>query len=766
MGKSCKLLAVILGLLVSPMVTAKDTIVHISEPAKADGILSEKAWTMASQQTIDYVVVPFNIDDLPVTTTVKYYEDGENLNIAFIADHDNADEIRAYYRQRDNIWQDDMVGIKIDPYNDQKLAYQFFINPLGVQSDATENTITGTESTGWDGIWYSAGNISEKNYIVEIVIPLNNFNFPTGVEPQTWAFEFVRFFPRDIQYRLSNVDIDPDNYCWVCQMQAIEGFAGASSGSNVTIAPALVSGVNQTRAPDAEWQSVNDTQPSLDIKWGLTTDSSLNITVNPDFSQVESDSGQLNVNNNFALFFEEKRPFFLENLDIFETRSDLIYTRNISSPNIGAKLSGRVDKHAYGVLVADDEITTLILPGNSSSTIEQINSKSTNVAVRYRYDLNQDISIGTLTTIRDSEDYHNYMSSVDLRYDITDQDSFNVQTMFSESRYSALLQTYFANDDIEQCGEGQCVNYEHYLRTANTDKFSGNATLLSYAHREQDWYTSIEYENVSDGFRADLGFVDVIDFQSYELSAGLNYYSSGDVWWNSVNIDVENEFRLSGDQQVMERKYRGRVTLEAIYNSYVSLTCLSKGQIGNRLDPSMLALRDNTDFFIQNRCAVRAGITPDSGLELDIDYIAGDRIDLANNRLGDSMRFGIDINYFINEHVSSKLSYFREDMDANGQPVFSAQLWNVSLGYNFDTRHALNLRLAYADIDYNPDNYLWRTPEPKYKDLGSQLIYSYTVNPQTAVYLGFSDFSEIDEVQRLQQVERNLFAKISYAWMP
>ena len=210
-----------------------------------------------------------------------------------------------------------MVGVKIDPYNDQKLAFQFFVNPLGVQSDATENTISGTESAGWDAIWYSEGTITDSHYTVEMSIPLNNFNFPESSTPQTWAFEFVRFHQRDITYRLSSVDIDPDNYCWVCQMAPLEGFAGLESGSNLLLIPTLVSGRSESRDMQNSWQSTQDTQTGLDLKWGFNSTSSLNVTLNPDFSQVEADSGQLNVNDNFTLYFEEKRPFFLENIDIF-----------------------------------------------------------------------------------------------------------------------------------------------------------------------------------------------------------------------------------------------------------------------------------------------------------------------------------------------------------------------------------------------------------------------------------------------------------------
>lgn len=740
------------------------TIPRIASSITIDGQLAEAAWKQAESQALEHVVMPFNVDTLPVSTEVRYFEDGENLNIAFIAQITNKDNVRAYYRERDVIWDDDMVGIKIDPYNDQKLAFQFFVNPLGVQSDATENTISGSESSGWDAIWYSEGKIHDDHYVVEIMIPLRNFNFPESTDPQTWAFEFVRFLPRDVTYRLSSVDIDPDNYCWVCQMEPLKGFAGLKSGSNLLLTPTIVTGQTDELNAEDQWDTSKDSQIGLDVKWSFNTDSFLNVTLNPDFSQVEADSGQLNVNDNFTLYFQEKRPFFLENSDIFETYTELLYTRNISAPNAGVKLSGRTDKHAYGIFATDDEVTTLIMPGNLSSTSIQLPHNSKNLALRYRYDVNNDLSIGSLSTIRDSDDYHNYMTAVDLRYYLGDQDSLTVQAMTSNTQYSDDILSYF-DYDVEQCGEGQCADYEHFLRTPTNQSFSGSGAVINYSHLEQDWYADLEYITVDDNFRADLGFVDQVALEALDVEMGYNFYADEGQLWNKVTLELNNEIKISNDQQIIDKEIDARVIIEGVYNSRLVLSCEQAGQIGNRRDPSILALKGNTDFFDVDSCQIRGGFTPLSGLAFDGRYRSGDRVDLSNNRVAQSTNLRLSMDYFINQHFSSNIDYVIEDLSTDQGTVFEAQQINMRLAYSLDVRHSLRLSLIYTDIDYNQNNYSV-AQEPRYKDLGSQLIYSYKVNPQTAVYIGYSDFSASDNFQNLERLQKSFFAKFSYAWMP
>ena len=303
-----------------------------------DGRLDESVWQDASRININFNTLPTDQGVSDIATEAWVFDDGEILYIGFIAPDPEPELIRAFYRNRDTIWSDDVVGVKIDPYNNKQLAYQFFANPLGSQADSIENAQTGHESSSWDGFWHAAGQLTDKGYVVEMAIPFAVMNFPPQAGLKTWALEFVRFIPRDQRLRLSSARISHANKCWVCQMPAYQGFAKAKSSTNVIIAPSLVAGRSEQRNVHQQqsWQGENNVELSLDGKWAVTPDITLNATLNPDFSQVEADAQQLSVNNPFTLFYAESRPFFTENADYFATPTNLVHTRNISAPNIGA----------------------------------------------------------------------------------------------------------------------------------------------------------------------------------------------------------------------------------------------------------------------------------------------------------------------------------------------------------------------------------------------------------------------------------------------
>src|SRR5690606_19291606 len=143
--------------------------------------------------------------------------------------------------------------------------------------------------------------------------------------------------------------------CYLCEFQKFRGFAHADPGRNVEIVPTLTS-IRSEGRPDYGQPfdgGESDIEPGLDVQWGITPNVIFNGTLNPDFSQVEADSAQLDVNNQFALFFPERRPFFLEGQDLFEDPFGLVYTRNVADPDYGAKVTGKEGSHAFGAFFTD-----------------------------------------------------------------------------------------------------------------------------------------------------------------------------------------------------------------------------------------------------------------------------------------------------------------------------------------------------------------------------------------------------------------------------
>ncbi len=178
------------------------SIPRVTPAIVVDAELNEPQWQQAREMPILYNTWPAENTPAPVKTMARVMEDGEFFYISFVAEDPDPSQIRAFYRDRDKMWDDDSIGIKLDTYHDSKLAYQFFVNALGVQGDAIENEITKTESDAWDGIWQSAGKITATGYQIEVAIPLRLLNFNDRLDLQRWKLELLRFYPRDVRHRL------------------------------------------------------------------------------------------------------------------------------------------------------------------------------------------------------------------------------------------------------------------------------------------------------------------------------------------------------------------------------------------------------------------------------------------------------------------------------------------------------------------------------------------------------------------------------------
>ena len=371
-----------------------------------DGEINDDLWLGALSIELNLVNSPWDNLPSPVKTTAKLVENGEFLYISFVASDPEPENIQAFLTDRDNAWFHDLVGIKLDTHNNRRLNYEFFVNPYGVQNDSTFNEITGEANDSWDGLWYAFGKKTAQGYQVEIAIPYNILNFKSDGQEKKWAIELVRIYPRDTSLRISHVPINRDNPCWLCQYPEAIGFETAKIDKNIRLTPTLAAtsdayrDVNSLNSDISEWTTENEVAAGLDLRWGINANNLLNATINPDFSTVESDSGQLNVNTNFSLFYEEKRAFFLDNSDYFSSDFNLVYTRNIADPDYGAKLTGRIDKHSYGVFSTNDTETNILLPGNLGSQLVTLNKESHSGALRYRYDFSDDLTVGTITTFR------------------------------------------------------------------------------------------------------------------------------------------------------------------------------------------------------------------------------------------------------------------------------------------------------------------------------------------------------------------------------
>ncbi|WP_100643575.1 carbohydrate binding family 9 domain-containing protein [Alteromonas facilis] len=747
-----------------PLALAPLTIPFIEGAATLDGVLDEPQWQRAAKQSLDYVTEPFETNrPAPVTTDVFIYEDGTSLYVAFVAQDPDPEAIRSFYRDRDFIFGGDMVGVKLDTFNDSRLAYQFFVNPFGVQADVIENEMTGLESESWDAIWESAGKITENGYVVEMALPLRTMNFNEGDRTKTWGAEFLRFYPRDHFMRISNIPRDRNNSCLLCQLEEISGFESASQGNNLAVIPTVVAGKGRSRDiySTRDWDYDSNQEIGLDINWGITPEFTLQATLNPDFSQVEADVAQLSINNTFALFFDEQRPFFTENADYFSSNLNLVYTRNVGAPDYGAKVTGRVGEHSVGVFVANDDATTFLVPGNLGSSVAEIAESSNNAAIRYRYDLADDISIGFVSTLRKSDSYHNYVNGIDVRYLITENDELRAQWVVSDTQYPDQLYRDYCSED---CFVSEELS-EEALRVQRSDSFTGRAFRVNYRHETHDWYVYADhYANGAD-FRADLGFVSTVDHNKSVLGGGYFWWNN-DSWWNRIRVAGDWDITHNDNGELLEKEMEANVSIRGDFQSYFEVGMLSRDRSGLRWDNTLLNIDDNTDRFDEKQWHLFAEAQPNEIVYFNAFLSVGDQIDFANNRLGERVLIESEVELNIGKHLYVGGYFLYNDFEVAQQPLFTAKIYDARFTYQFDTRQFLRLIMSYSDIDRNQQNYL-RPVDAESQDLSWQLLYSYKINPLTKFFVGISDTSfNDDSLSRLTSAEQSVFMKFSYAWLP
>ncbi|MCP5045593.1 MAG: carbohydrate binding family 9 domain-containing protein, partial [bacterium] len=392
-----------------------------SSRIKVDGVLDDAAWNDPGIDKITdfYEWSPGDGNPMLVKTEGMITFDKSRLYIAFRCYDPEPQKIRAHLMDRDSIStfvQDDHVSIMLDTFNDERRAFQFHINPLGVQADGIFSELEGYEDFSWDAIWKSAAKITDTGYVVEISIPFNQLRFPKDKGPQTWGFELGRSYPRLARYRGSSFARDKNKSCLPCQFNKITGFKDISPGKNLEFAPTLTAQRTDRREdfPSGELEKgKTDVEPGISGRWGVTPNLILNATVNPDFSQVEADVAQLDVNTRFALRFPEKRPFFLEGADFFLTPLEAVFTRSVFNPVWGAKMTGKLGKNAVGLFITQDRYTNLIFPSNQGSASVSLDDDVFGGVFRFRRDVGKGSTVGILYTGKSNSNYYNHLVGAD-----------------------------------------------------------------------------------------------------------------------------------------------------------------------------------------------------------------------------------------------------------------------------------------------------------------------------------------------------------------
>jgi len=432
---------------------------RVEADVSIDGRLDEPVWSQAIRLAGFSQYQPVDGRPAEEKTEVLVWYSPSSIYFGIIAHDTDPDSIRATIADRDNLGNDDTVMIFLDTFNDRRRAFIFGVNPLGAQEDGVQSEGAFNAGSAWGGgnfqggtldrnpdyKWDSSGLITDQGYTVEIRIPFKSLRYP-GSGPQRWGINIQRRIQRT-GYVDTWTDVRRASNSFLGQSGVMEGIHDLKRGVVTEVQPFLTASKNGFRQEDGSYQGENIAwNPGVNLRLGFTN-MSIDATANPDFSQVESDAGQVTVNERFALFYPEKRPFFLEGIELFSTPNQLVYTRQIADPMVGGKVTGKFGHFGLAYLNSVDD-----LPGGGHAFF--------NIA-RVRADFGKSSVAGITYTDRTTSDGANRVLAADTR--VTFKKLYYVQGQLGGSWDEASGKTTGAplwSAEFDRTGRAWGFNYK------------------------------------------------------------------------------------------------------------------------------------------------------------------------------------------------------------------------------------------------------------------------------------------------------------------
>jgi hypothetical protein len=680
-------------------------------------------------------------------TDVYLGYDSRNLYAVFLAFDSDPSAVRANLAPRENIENDDRVGLLIDTFDDQRTGYGFRSSPLGVQWDGRWAEVRGNYDSSYEAVWYTDGQLTEGGYVVVMTIPFRNLRFPETLE-QRWRLQFERLIPRASE----------ESY-WPAYSQAINGrlnqtavlngVRDVSPGRNIQLTPyAFVRSydvLDPTLPGGPGFDEGTEDEIGLDAKIVLRDSFVLDMTFNPDFSQVESDQPQVSVNQRFEINYPERRPFFLENADYFQTETPLLVTRRIVDPEGGVKFTGRQDKWGIGALLTNDEAAGERLPATDPLYGD---ASDVNVLRVFR-DYGNQSRAGFMHTELEFGDYRNEVIAADTYVRLNENWLTELLMVNTETVEEGVVTTgRQTNWRVNR--NGQSFN-AHYHWTEQSTNFDVPLGILGRNHMPgtEGLHGFMEYR-----FWPENSWINRIGprvfFQQQDDMTGLRVY-------NEFSPQLQIEW--AGDSS---------------FN-------IGTNSIKERLRPEDFPGLTTTRDYSQRRYFV--GFSTDSlqkwgfgggfdtGTVINLVPPLGEEPELADSMFieGSLLWRPMDRLRVDNTLLSTEL----KDRDGRGT-IFTDRI--VRSRWNYQFTKEMSLRVIIQHEDTKPTALSRLTRE---ENLNLDVLFRYVLNPWSALYVGFNNNesnlqliedeqggTELVRTDDLARDGRQLFVKFSYLLQP
>jgi Domain of unknown function (DUF5916)/Carbohydrate family 9 binding domain-like len=721
---------------------------------------------------VDKLTQRIPTDGAPATQKTEIYlgYDDKNLYVIFVCFDTEPRKVRAHLSRRDDVFDDDTVEIMLDTFHDHRRAYAFNTNPLGVQADAlwTEGA---DFDISFDTVWNSAGKLTDRGFVVWIAIPFRSLRFASN-DPQTWGILLNREIPRNsedtfwppyssrIQGRLN-------------QEGTATGIEKISPGRNLQLIPyGLYRSFKELDLTDPNHPTYSQRtafgQMGLDAKVVLKDKFVLDMTANPDFSQIESDQPQVTVNQRFEVFFPEKRPFFLENSNYFQTPIQLLFTRRIVDPKWGVRLTGKDGPWAVAALVADTASPSerVTPPGNPI-----FNQHALFAIGRVSRDIGTQSSIGVMYADKEVNGFFNRVGSVDGR--------FTLNSHWVASAQAAYSATINPSDPL----------YNMFNTTGSYQSGSAAEVVVQRQGRKLNY--ALDYSDRSPNFRTLTGFDPQPDIRNLDQRLqysfrpeGKHLISWGPAFENYETYDHEGNRINSGYSPSLLVELIGQTLFTAQYAEEME-----------RLRPQDFSVLTQIEKYTRHTTVLKFESNYSRKLGIHADYRFGTRVNYDPpydpNRLTNyypfmARRTSANVTVTLRPNRSLKVdnsylllrlrqcAYCANPQPELARPYGSMNNHIVRSRWNYQFTKELSFRFIgqYDAVLANPHFTYLQTA----RNFNADFLFAYLVHPSTALYVGYnSNLENIDEVPqpdglggvnhvpgRLRNDGRNFFVKASY----
>ncbi len=731
-----------------PNINFNFSVPRLVQSIRVDGRLDEPMWQTATKLTGFLEVEPGDNCRPKAETEALLAYDEDYFYIAFYCHDDNPAAIRANLTDRDNMFGDDFAGVMIDTFQDQQNGYEFFVNPRGIQGDLRRTR--NNEDSSYDAVWYSGGNVTDSGWTAEMAIPFRSLRFPDQ-DVQSWGIHVFRNRPRESREQMSWAPISRDNDCFFCQAGTMSGMTGVNQGKNLEVLPYVLASQSSglAGADDATFLWENDEpagEAGFGVKYGVTPNHTLDFSYNPDFSQIESDATQIDANRTFALFFPEKRPFFLEGADMFDSNMDIVYTRSINDPELAGKFTGKSGRNTVALLSAWDETSPYIVPFEEQSLAAAGKGTYSNI-LRVKRDVLTESYLGLMATDRRQADGDGSNSTFGGDAIIRFNENLRVDAQVMGS-YTREPNDSTMSADFPLITFGDQDQYDSYF---NGEEFAGFGSEIDLVRSGRHYNANLWYDDYSPTFRADNGFVTQNDYRLLGLWNGYMFQLDNNPIFERIEPAVEAARKYNYDGE-----FKDTWVMPAIWFRFKKQTFLWSGYLWSeeRFAGKLVEGIARWQFDVDSNFSkyLSTGFYGNLG-----HSVVRDR---SNPRLGDEWSYGAYVYLKPMSQLRFDITYdaFQLDELNGGARIFDTFVSRGKLTYQFSSKLFLRVIGEYVDdteaVSLDP-------------------LLSYKLNPFTVFFLGsshgfdnFEDDAGTTAIEIAQpgykQTERLFFVKFQY----